>query len=98
MNDAMVTGRMPSDKKTQGARVLQNNNLTASEAINLLYDKLIQEGSADFLTKDSTPKDVAWQNAARFVDSLSSPQQSRFDTMTKNEIKAERLRKRGLLE
>ena len=55
MNDAMVTGRMSSDKKTQGARVLQNNNLTASEAINLLYDKLIQEGSADFLTKDSTP-------------------------------------------
>lgn len=41
----------------------------------------------------------AWfsKDAARFVDSLSEHRESRFDTMSKAEIRAERLRTRGLM-
>lgn len=36
-------------------------------------------------------------NAAAFVDTLSSPKQTRFDGMSKAEIRMDRLKSRGLL-
>ncbi|MCD8200012.1 MAG: type II toxin-antitoxin system RelB/DinJ family antitoxin [Coriobacteriaceae bacterium] len=98
MDDAMVTGRMDADKKARGNRILQRDGLSASQAINLMYDRLIQEGNAEFLAQQ-TPSFTAedWQNAADFIDSLSLPLPSRFDTMTKAEIRMERLKKRGLV-
>lgn len=97
MGDAMVTGRMPAEKKSRGSRVLQKDGLSASQAINLLYDRLIEEGSAGFLMKTSLPSDAAWENATHFVDSLSSKRSTRFDEMSKAEIRVERLKKRGLM-
>lgn len=95
---SMVTARMGDEKKRAGARVLAREGMNASQAINRLYDRIIKEGSARFLD-GSTPAQEArtWENAARFVDSLSAPRASRFDSMTKAEIRAERLRARGLM-
>ena len=45
----MVTARMAAEKKRRGASVLTRDGLSASQAINLMYDRLIDEGEADFL-------------------------------------------------
>lgn len=97
MDDAKTTDKMQQNKKILDAKILKTNGLNASQAINLLYDRIIKEGNASFLTdENATSEEDAWKNAARFVDSLSSPKQSRFDSMSKAEIRMERLRKRGL--
>ena len=38
MGEAMVTGRMAPGKKRRGGLVLQREGLTASQAINRMYD------------------------------------------------------------
>lgn len=98
MSDAMVTGRMDSSKKSQGARILANSELSASQAINLMYDRLIEEGSADFLSEAQSGKSRSskWQKAALFIDSLTEKRASRFHDMSKAETKMDRLRARGL--
>lgn len=97
MNEAMVTGRMGAEKKARGGRVLQKNGLSASQIINLLYDRLIREGNADFLTDEHPRDNATWESAARFVDSLSVRQETRFDNMSKAQIRVERLKSRGLM-
>ena len=44
MDDSMVTARMLDEKKRKGARILAREGLSASQAINLMYDKMIEEG------------------------------------------------------
>lgn len=99
MDDAMVTARMAAEKKRRGASVLTRDGLSASQAINLMYDRLLDEGEADFLfSSDARPGDDAkWAAAARFVDALTSKRSSRFDDMTKAEVRRERLRAKGLM-
>lgn len=98
MGDAMVTGRMSEDKKARGGNILKRSGINVSQCINMLYDRMIEDGNIDFLTKESTAEDNAkWQNAANFVDSLSEPQTTPFDTMTKAEIRTARLKDRGLM-
>ena len=98
MSEAMVTGRMTTEKKARGGRILQRDGLNASQAINLLYDRVISDGSAEFLTgKSVSPLATAWHNADQFVDSLSEKRTSRFDAMSDREIRIERLQKRGLM-
>ena len=99
MTDAMVTGRMDMAKKIRGARVLSDAGLTASQAINLMYDRLVNEGGVDFLRAGDAPAadSARWTSAARFVDSLSAPHSSRFDHMSKGDIRRERLVSRGLV-
>ena len=46
MDDSMVTARMLDEKKRKGARILAREGLSASQAINLMYDKMIEEGEA----------------------------------------------------
>lgn len=98
MAEVMVTGRMDEEKKARAARVLQREGLNASRAINLMYDRVIEDGNADFLVGVSgnvTKED--WAAAARFIDALSEKKKSRFDSMTKAEIAMERLAARGLM-
>ncbi len=96
--EAMVTARMGDEKKRAVGRVLAREGLNASQAINRLYDRIIEEDSARFLDGTSPSQNAhAWENAARFVDSLSTPRTSRFDSMTKAEIRTERLRARWLM-
>ena len=48
MDDSMVTARMLDEKKRKGARILAREGLSASQAINLMYDKMIEEGEVSF--------------------------------------------------
>ena len=98
MTDAKVTGRMPERKQLQGLRVLKPGGMNTPQAVTLLFDRLIEEGSADFLLQDGdTSADERWASAARFVDSLSRKRSTRFDDMTKAEIKLDRLAAKGLV-
>ena len=92
MDDSMVTARMLDEKKRKGARILAREGLSASQAINLMYDKMIEEGEASRIGDEAK-----WAAASRFVDSLSSKRASRFDDMTKAEVRMERLRSRGMM-
>lgn len=98
MGQCMVTGRMDQEKKDAATRILKRNGLNASSAINLLFDRIIEERSTDFLVdkpRQLTPED--WKKAAEYVDSIPKKRISRFDGMTKAEIKMERLKSRGLV-
>ncbi|MCI8468618.1 MAG: RelB/DinJ family addiction module antitoxin [Eggerthellaceae bacterium] len=98
MADAMVTGRMSPHKKEAGGRVLANAQLNASQAINLLYDRLIEDQTASFLTTRDEPADaLAWQAALQFVDTLPVSRTGRLDDLSSAEIRRERLTARGLM-
>lgn len=99
MGEAMVTGRMSDQKKQAGNRILARENLKPSQAINLMYQRLIEEKNAQFLQKkESISLDpVRVKEALAFLDKLHVPQSHMFDGMTKAEIKAHRLRARGLM-
>ena len=86
-------------EEAAGLRVLKRMRLwSTSQAVNLLFDRLIEEGSADFLLQDGDASaDERWASAARFVDSLSRKRSTRFDDMTKAEIKLDRLAAKGLV-
>lgn len=97
MGQCMVTGRMDQEKKDAATRILKRSGLNASSAINLLFDRIIKEHGTDFLTekpRQLTPED--WKKAAEYVDSISKKRTSRFDGMTKAQIKMERLKSKGL--
>lgn len=98
MGDSMVTGRMDEQKKLDGNRILKRAGLNASQAINLMYDRVLADGNADFLVIGETQLAPGpWGDAADFVDSLSKEHSSRFDGMTKAQIRSDRLRNRGLM-
>lgn len=99
MGDVMVTGRMTVDKKQKGSRILSREGLNASQAINLMYDRLLEEGAASFLLdeKGDGERSLVWEKAAQFVDSLSRKRDSRFHAMSDAEIKVDRLRVKGLM-
>ncbi len=96
MEDAMVTARMSAEKKSAGSKVLARSGLNASQAVNLLYDKLEEEQNADFLLHRK-PEPREWESAAKFIDALASPIPitTRFDNMTRGEIKLERAKAKG---
>ncbi len=97
MAQAMVTGRMVDEKKRRANLILEREGLNASQAINLMYDRIIEDGNAEFLVPGEREVDLdAWKRAAEFVDSLSEKRVSRFDDMTKAQIRMDRLAKRGL--
>lgn len=98
MADSMVTGRMPQQKKNAGNAILQSCGLNASQAIGLMYERLLEDRNADFLLKQpSQSRSARFASAASFVDSLSSKRASRFDSMTDAEIRRDRLASRGLM-
>ena len=96
MENAMVTGRMSAEKKAAGAKVLAKAGLNASQAVNLLYDKLVEEQNAEFLTHRK-PEPREWESALKFIDAIASsvPINTRFDNMTRGEIKLERAKAKG---
>lgn len=96
MEDAMVTGRMSAEKKAAGAKVLALAGLNASQAVNLLYDKLEEEQSVDFLIHRK-PEQREWESTIRLIDAIASPVpvHTRFDEMTRGELKLERARAKG---
>lgn len=101
METAVATGRMTPQKKEAGNAILKRAGPNASQAINRLHDQLTEEGDATFMqgSERTMPDPARWKLAAEFMDaiSLKRTDPSRFDTMTKAEIKMGRLRSRGLV-
>lgn len=96
--DAMVTGRMPREKKEEGNRVLESLGTTPSKAINQLYDFIIEKKELPFAEKkphgidpDKLAEARAWVHGLR----LTRPAPSNFAAMTTKEAKRERLAARG---
>lgn len=98
MQDVMVTGRMSAEKKAAGNAVLDKAGMNASQAINDVWDRLIETKSADFISEREVSQ-ADWKAAAKLIDSISSPVpvHTRFDNMTRGEIKLERAKSRGLV-
>ncbi len=94
MDDAMVTGRISAEKKAAGTKVLAKAGLNTSQAINLLFDKLAEEQNVDFLVHRK-PDAHEWESAAKFIDSLHTSVDPRFENMSRGEIKLERAKAKG---
>ena len=98
MNDAMVTARMPQAKKDAGNRILGSMGMSASQFINSAYDYLIQRGTSPF----SEPKGTEAPSAERIaqalasVEAMSLPASNRFASMSDDDIRRERLARKGL--
>lgn len=90
MADAMVTGRMTSAKKEAGNRVLDKLGINASQAINQLYDHLIEKGSMPFEgpQKDAYTK-AQVEEALAYARSLRAP--NAFSRMTDDEIRRHKM-------
>ena len=96
MADAMVTARMSAEKKEAGNRMLEQLGTNASQAVNRLYDYVLEKKQLLFpeqqgrrkYTQEEIAQAIAW------VDSI--PRRDRFSTMTDDEIRRERLISRGL--
>ena len=96
MADAMVTARMSAEKKEAGNRMLEQLGTNASQAVNRLYDYVLEKKQLPFpeqqerrkYTQEEIAQAIAW------VDSI--PRRDRFSIMTDDEIRRERLVSRGL--
>lgn len=96
MSDAMVTGRMSQQKKNAGGRVLKKLGVSASQAINQLYDYLISNGALPFEGETpARPTAADMQQAKDFVVALQRP--NKFSTMTDAEIKRSKAKAKGYL-
>lgn len=98
MADAMVTARMPQAKKDAGAKVLAQIGSSASQFINSAYDYLIQHGASPFEAKpdDSAPSAERITQALSQVEDMCLPNSNRFSTMSDDDIRRERLARKGL--
>lgn len=101
MPDAMVTARMPQAKKEAGAAVFKEMGITASAAINQLYDYVLEKKALPFVEvreKHSHITKEQLQEALVWVDSIPRVEPSEFSNMTIKEAKRHRLISKGLLD
>lgn len=101
MSDAMVTARMSPEKKEAGNRALEQLGTNASQAVNRLYDYVIENKQLPFPEPRErgkfTPEEIA--RAIAWVDSISTKRTSgRFSDMSIKEAKRERLIAKGLMQ
>ena len=101
MADAMVTARMPIEKKEAAYRVFEKLGTNASQVINSVFDYVIENEAIPGVEEQShvhTPEEIA--EAIAWADSLVDRERepSRFDGMTLKEVKRERLIAKGLME
>lgn len=96
MADAMVTGRMSQAKKQTGGRVLKSLGMSASQAINQLYDYLITHDASPFDSMADKPAETArLEDALTFARSL--PRKNQFSHMSDAEIKRSKLAAKGFV-
>lgn len=91
--EVMVTGRMTASKKEEGNRILASLGVSASQAINQLYDYVIANRALPFQKEEAaprahTPEEIA--EAVAWVNSLVVPRNDLSDLSLK-EVKALRL-------
>lgn len=93
--DAMVTARMSVGKKEAGGAVLRELGLTASQAINELYDYLIAHHAVPFGASDTSRAERV-ARAVEEVDAMPrvslSPHYAKMDA---RDARAERLSRRS---
>lgn len=94
--DAMVTGRMTREKKEAGNRILASLGTTPSQAINHLYDFVIEKRELPFAKKNPAgidPETLAEARAWARSLKIQQPIDPRFANMALKEAKALRLAK-----
>ena len=97
MPDAMVTARMSQAKKDAGAAALKQLGVSASSAINQLYDYLIEKQNLPFDAheqKEALSKEEL-AAALAFVDSIPQVESDEFDTLRADAIKQRKLIAKG---
>lgn len=100
MPDAMVTARMSAAKKEAGERALRALGMTASEAINAMFDHLLAYGSLPFPTSGppQRSRERRMAQSIRRVDAIPRVELSPATReMTIKEARLARLRDRGLI-
>lgn len=101
MADAMVTARMSAEKKEAGNRMLEQLGTNASQAVNSLYDYVLEKKQLPFPEQHErrkhTQEEIA--QAIAWVDSIPLKRTSgRFSGMTIKEAKRDRLIAKGLMQ
>lgn len=96
MSDAMVTGRMTPAKKEAGNKVLSGLGINASQAINQLYDYLIEKKRMPFEEahgRKYTREQI--EEAVAYARSLHMPYASReLAGMSDDEVKRHKMKHR----
>ena len=96
MADAMVTARMSAEKKEAGNRMLEQLGTNASQAVNRLYDYVLEKKQLPFPEQQGRRKYTQEEIAQAIAWVESIPRRDRFSTMTDDDIRRERLISRGL--
>lgn len=90
MANVMVTGRMTKAKKDAGNKVLESLGTNASQAINQLYDYLVEEHRLPFENDTkSRPSAAQIKSAIAFIEDI--PITNAFSSMSDEDIKAKKL-------
>ena len=101
MNEATVTSRIPATTKLEAQKILERVGTNSSRVINSLFDRIVEEDGIAFLSAHAKDGDEAgaqgFKRAIEFIDSIPVSRSGKFDDMTKNEIKMQILKDRGLL-
>lgn len=93
--DAMVTGRMPAGKKEAGNAVLRELGMSASQAINWLWDYLIAQRQLPQGQWEQVDRGVQLEEAIAYIDGFPELVISAdLLDMDAKEIRAERLNRR----
>ncbi len=100
MPDAMVTARMPLEKKEEVGKLLRKLGTNPSQVVNKLYDYVLSKRKLPFPEerKDHKYTKEEIQRAKEFVDSLSIPTTTgNFSSMSIKEAKRARLEAKELM-
>ncbi len=96
MPDAMVTARMPQSKKDAGNEILHELGYSASQAINELYDRILETRAWPLAaSKKAHVSSQDLDGALAFVDGISRVSPADFVEMTSDEAKQRRLMGKG---
>ena len=96
MADAMVTARMSQSKKNAGGEVLERLGMSASQAINALYDSLIERQVWPIEQQHTSAIDAGkLAEAFAVVDSIAKVDSSDFEDMSMKDAKRRRLVAKG---
>ncbi len=104
MADSMVTARMTAEKKRAGSQVLEEAGMTASQAVNRLYDYLVEFGHlppelASGQTHAAASRQERLEAATTQVDAIPHVElDAEFATMSSDAARMRRLASRGLAE
>ena len=94
MTTTLVSARMSPSKKEAGSRVLKKLGSNASQAINELYDYVIEHGALPWRTIDEAESRVTKEqlnDALDWVDGLQMSLSPEFAELTLKEARKQRL-------